>query len=84
MSSTNHGMAVRCGEHGTTFKDNGDGTFTLERHTRPTDNGTPDWRAYRPQAGDAPLLTATVNSLAEAEQVLHSWTGAAILGIDRA
>lgn len=76
-------FGVRCGELGTTFKDNGDGTFTVDRYNRPTDNGTPDWKAQRPGPNDPPLLTATVSSLAEAEKVLVNWTGAATIDPDR-
>lgn len=76
-------FAVRAGELSTTFTDNQDGTFTLTRSSPPAPNGQQSWKAYRPAPGEAPALSATVHSLAEAEKILHSWTGAAIVDPDR-
>lgn len=76
-------FGVRCGEHSTAFTVNGNGTYTLTRSTPPSINGWPSTRAYRPQPGEAPLLSATVGSLREAEAVLVNWSGVATVDPDR-
>jgi hypothetical protein len=76
-------FGIRSGEASTTFTVNGDGTYTLSRFTPPTINGWPSTRPYRPQPGEPPLLSSTVNSLREAEEVLVDWTGLATIDPDR-